>query len=109
MKIQQELIKIKPREESGSKNARKYNYQKNLSLFLLLKFYEKNEGYVFLFDYHDDLIILDSCIKPENMDFFQIKSKDAGNWIVNALTKASQNKLSISGKDKGGKEMMNLE
>ncbi len=98
MKIQHELIEIKPREQSGSKTARKYNFQKNLSLFLLLKFHEKNDDYVFLFDYHDDLIILDSSINPKNMDFYQIKSKDSGNWTVNTLTKSSQNKLSISGK-----------
>lgn len=98
MKLKQELVRIKPREESGSQTSRKYDYQKNLSLFLLLKFHEKNEDYVFLFDYHDDLIILDSSIDPKNMDFYQIKSKDSGNWTVNALTQASQNKLSICGK-----------
>ena len=98
MKLEKEILELKPREESGSKTARKYNFQKNLSLFLLLSNHEKKDDYVFLFDFHDDLIILDSSVNPNKIDFYQIKSKDSGNWTEKLLTKSVNNKLSITGK-----------
>lgn len=98
MNLEQNILKIKPREESGSKTARKYTFQKDLSLFLLLSYHEKKEDYVFLFDFHDDLLILDSSSNPQKIDFFQIKSKDSGNWTINSLIKTEKDKLSILGK-----------
>lgn len=98
MNLEQEIINLKPREESGSKTARKYTFQKDLSLYLLLTLHEKNEDYVFLFDFHDDLIVLDSARNPKKIDFYQIKSKDSGNWTAKTLTKKDKDKLSISGK-----------
>lgn len=98
MNLEQEILKLKPREESGSKTARKYTFQKDLSLYLLLTVHEKSQDYVFLFDFHDDLVVLDSEKNPQKMDFYQIKSKDSGNWTVKALTKKEKDKLSITGK-----------
>jgi hypothetical protein len=98
MNIEQNILNLKPREESGSKTARKYSFQKDLSLFLLLTLHEKKDDYVFLFDFHEDLVILDSSSKPDKMDFFQIKSKDSKNWTIGNLTKSEKNKLSILGK-----------
>lgn len=98
MNLKKKIIKLKPREESGSKTARKYTFQKDLSLYLLLTIHEKREDYVFLFDFHDDLVVLDSENNPKKIDFYQIKSKDSGNWTVKALTKKEKDKLSITGK-----------
>lgn len=98
MKLEQEIINLKPREESGSKTARKYTFQKDLSLYLLLTVHEQSDDYVFLFDFHDDLVVLDSETNPKKIDFYQIKSKDSGNWTVKALTKKEKDKLSITGK-----------
>jgi hypothetical protein len=98
MNLEQNILNLKPREESGSKTARKFTFQKDLSLFLLLTLHEKKEDYVFLFDFHEDLVVLDSSSKPDKMDFFQIKSKDSGNWTISSLTKSEKNKLSILGK-----------
>lgn len=98
MNLEQNLITLKPREESGSKTARKYTFQKDLSLFLLLGMHEQRQDYVFLFDFHDDLVIVDSSINPQKLDFFQIKTKDSGNWTINSLIKTEKDKLSILGK-----------
>ncbi|WP_010134877.1 dsDNA nuclease domain-containing protein [Ochrovirga pacifica] len=99
MKLEKEIISLIPREESGSKTARKYIFQKNLSLYLLLSNHEKKDDYVFLFDFHDDLVVLDSSTNPDKIDFYQIKSKDFGNWTNTALTKKTKKEpLSISGK-----------
>lgn len=98
MNLEKNILNLKPREESGSKTARKYTFQKDLSLFLLLSQHEKKDDYVFLFDFHEDLVVLDSSTNPDRMDFYQIKSKDSGNWTINSLTKSKENKLSILGK-----------
>lgn len=98
MKLEHQLLKTKPREEAGSKTSRKYTFQKNLSLLLLIEQHDKREDYVFLFDFHDDLAILDSSKNPTLIDFYQIKSKDKGNWTITKLTKAENKKLSILGK-----------
>lgn len=98
MKLEYQILKLKPREESGSKTARKYMFQNDWSLFLLMRNHEKLDDYVYLFDFHEDLVVLDSSDKPKNIDFYQIKSKDSGNWTVGSLTKSESGKLSILGK-----------
>lgn len=98
MKFEDQIIKLKPREESGSKTARKYIFQNDWSLFLLMRNHDKTDDYVYLFDFHEDLIVLDSNDNPKNIDFYQIKSKDSGNWTVTGLTKSDSGKLSILGK-----------
>lgn len=99
MDLIKKLLNTKPREESGSKTARKFTFQQDLSLYLLLKMHDSKEDYVFLFDFHDDLMILNSSEKPQKIAFYQIKSKDSGNWTIHSLTKRkSDETLSILGK-----------
>jgi hypothetical protein len=98
MDLTHQILKIKPREESGSTTSRKYAYQYDLSLYMLLNQHDKLDDYIYLFDFHEDLVVLNSSIKPDKIDFYQIKSKDTGNWTINALTKAEKGKLSIIGK-----------
>ncbi len=98
MNLTQSILSSKPREESGSKTSRKYSFQYNLSLYLLLKKHEDTGDYVYLFDYHDDLMVLDSPDNPQNIDFYQIKSKDTGTWTINSLTDKKNGKSSIVGK-----------
>ena len=98
MSLIKKIVKSKPREESGSKTSRKYDFQKNLSLFLLMQGHSMRSDYVYLFDFFDDLVILDSETNPTLMDFYQFKSKDSGNWTTTELTRADKDKLSILGK-----------
>jgi hypothetical protein len=98
MTIEQKILKEKPREESGSKTSRKYQFQKDLSLYLLLKEHSIRDDYLFLFDFHEDLIISNSANALEDIECIQIKSQDRGNWTINALTKQPKGKKSIIGK-----------
>lgn len=99
MKLSDAMLKLKPREEAGSKTARKYAFQKDLSLFILMEKHFLLKDYVFLFDLHDDLLILDSSSEPSQIDFYQIKSKDGnGNWTINSLVQKKEFSLSILGK-----------
>jgi hypothetical protein len=96
--IDHKILTTKPREESGSKTSRKYAFQKDLSLYLLLEEHEKRSDYLFLFDFHEDLIISNSSTALKDLEFFQIKTKDSGNWTTAALTKREKDKNSILGK-----------
>lgn len=75
MEIQKGLLELKPREEVGSKTSSKYSFQHDLSLFILLENHDKLDDYVYLFDFHDDLVKLNSSVNPSAIDFFQIKTK----------------------------------
>ncbi|MEK6480910.1 dsDNA nuclease domain-containing protein [Catalinimonas sp. 4WD22] len=98
MNIDTKILSKKPREESGPKTSRKYQFQKDLSLFILLKEHSKRSDYLFLFDFHEDLIISNSSTTLKDLECFQIKSKDKGNWTIKALTKQPKGKNSILGK-----------
>lgn len=98
MNLIESILSSEPREESGSKTSRKYSFQHNLSLYLLLKKHNQANDYVYLFDYHDDLMVLDSSNDPNNIDFYQMKSKDTGTWNIGLLTKRDKKSYSILGK-----------
>lgn len=100
MTLKNLLISNTPREESGSDTARKYSFQNDVSLFLLIsRFHLDENNYVFLFDFHDDLAVLDNNENPSEIDFFQIKSKDRGNWTTaNLIKKEKKDNLSLVGK-----------
>ena len=98
MSIDTKILTEKPREESGSTTSRKYQFQKDLSLYILLKEHSIRNDYLFLFDFHEDLIISNSATTIKDLECIQIKSKDKGNWTINELAKGSKNKRSILGK-----------
>lgn len=104
MSIKQDFFKIKPRETSGSSTSSKYDYQKHWSLTELLEKHLTGSDYLFVFDYHDDLLVFDSEETPDKVAFYQIKTKDTGKcWMVSELIKSKTGKsseplLSIFGK-----------
>jgi len=63
---------------------------------------KKDLEYIFLFDYHEDIVILETERNPQKINFYQVKGKDSGNWTISELTKSPGNKnailLSILGK-----------
>lgn len=61
---------------------------------MLLEYHEKGDDYLFVFDYHDDLVILNSEASPTKYSFFQIKAKEKGYWQLNALVKPRKGKES---------------
>lgn len=67
---------------------------------MLLEYHASAADYLFVFDYHDDLVILDSEVSPAKYSFFQIKTKDKGNWTLNKILKRDKTKKeqSILGK-----------
>ena len=44
------------------------------------------------FEYHEDIIIFNSSSKPNHIDFFQIKTKNKGNFTLNEILKKKKTK-----------------
>jgi len=90
--------KIPPRENSGSRSANRFDYQKNWSLCELLSLHSKNDDYLMVFEHHEDVVVFDSESFPTTAVFYQVKTKNPGNWTVNALSKEDKNGQSIISK-----------
>lgn len=102
MKVIEELVSKSPLEVAGSRSAARFNYQKNWALSHLLKKHNKGEKYVFAFEFHDDIIILNNEVNPSQITFVQVKTSRGKNWTIHRLTKRpsgkQKEKMSILGK-----------
>ncbi|RII26761.1 MAG: hypothetical protein CXR31_10160 [Geobacter sp.] len=101
MSLKKKFFETKP---SGSSTSSKYDYQKNWSLAELLERHLTGSDYLFVFDFHDDLLVFDAEEDPQKVAFYQVKTKDTGKlWKLNDLIKSKTSKttepvLSIFGK-----------
>lgn len=94
MSLKESFTNIPPREKSGSTTSDRYDYQKNWSLMTLLEHHLSGCDYLFVFDFHEDMLVFDSEENPEKIAFYQVKTNDTGkNWTLPNL---------ISGKKKKG-------
>lgn len=98
MSLRNAIISERPRETSGSKSANRFDFQKDWAICKAIDLQLAEQNYVLILDFHDDILIIDSDIDPQNLEFYQVKSKKKGNWTVPQLTKAEKDKLSIMGK-----------
>ena len=81
------LASTAQREDSGAQTNSRYHYQALCGLVLVLERHNLDGDYAMVFEYHDDIALFDNHTAPENVQFYQVKSKSAGNWTVSALTK----------------------
>ncbi|WP_439873331.1 dsDNA nuclease domain-containing protein (plasmid) [Bacillus mycoides] len=88
------IFSTKPPENSGSRSANRFSFQKNWALIKILELHKDKLDYSIVLDYHDDVLVLDSETNPEKIDFYQIKTKSTGksNWTIAALSKFSEGK-----------------
>ncbi len=82
------IVAKKPRENAGPLAANRFAYQLDWGLKKLLELEESNQPYTIIFDYQDDIIVLDSDVDPSYIDFYQVKTNaSAGGWSKAQLTK----------------------
>ena len=91
------------REKGGSIAANRTDYQQSWAFCLLLTLHENRNDYAVLLDFHDDVVVLDSATDAQEMDFYQVKSQETGNWTITQLLRCPKKKsgdlgLSICGK-----------
>lgn len=93
------FISKKPREQSGSRSANRFDYQLSWAFCLLLDLEKGNGDYLVVLDYHDDVVVFDSESSPTSADFYQVKSDTRNKWTMTRLLDlAKGSKLSILGK-----------
>ncbi|MCC3704332.1 dsDNA nuclease domain-containing protein [Rouxiella badensis] len=88
-----------PQDERGGEIAiRGFEYQRCWAIDELLNRHKNNETYVFIPEYHDDILILDSSTSPNKAIFAQVKTRDS-HWTITPLLKAEKDgKLSFISK-----------
>ena len=85
------IVAKKPRENAGSLAANRFAYQLDWGLKKLLELEESSDPYTIIFDYQDDILVLDSDADPNYIDFYQVKTNAAaGGWKLGQLTKVFQ-------------------
>jgi len=82
-----QIVQVRPREISGSSSSNRSDYQQSWAFCLLLKLHRTGQDYLVLFDYHDDVVVLDSSSNPTTVDFYQVKTKKSGHWTATLLLK----------------------
>jgi hypothetical protein len=97
------IVATPRREKGGSIAANRTDYQQSWAFCLLLVLHEKPNDYAVLLDFHDDVVVLDSSGEAKEMEFYQVKSKETGNWTITQLLKCPKKEkgqpgLSICGK-----------
>ncbi|WP_178377057.1 DUF4297 domain-containing protein [Chryseolinea serpens] len=102
MTLKVTLNSNKPRDRGGSTNSNRTGFQLTWALCKLLELHKGGEDYVMIFDYHDDIAIVDSASNPSAIEFYQIKTKDPGTWSLSDLLRSRKSKkknlLSIIGR-----------
>lgn len=89
--VLEELVKQTPDDNTGSMVSNRFGYQKNWPIYKLLELESLGRDYMIVMDYHEDVIILDSSTKVENIDFYQLKTKSGDYWRLGELTKSNVN------------------
>lgn len=85
MSLKDLIVQKKPREISGPRSANRFDFQKSWALCRLLELHQTGKDYLIVFDYHDDVLVLNSSTNPDRIDFYQIKTKQSGHWTRTAL------------------------
>lgn len=89
------IVAKKPRENAGSLAANRFAYQLDWGLKKLLELEESNLPYTIIFDYQDDILVLDSDEDPQFIDFYQVKTNTAAaGWKKNQLYQVIKKKES---------------
>lgn len=98
MNLADALIHVSQDERGGEIAIRGFEYQRCWAIDELLNRHKKNELYVFIPEYHDDILILNSSVSPTMATFAQVKTRDT-HWTLTPLIKSdSDGKLSYLSK-----------
>lgn len=81
------MTKIAPRERSGSQTAARYDFQANFGIMKVVDLREAKQDFRIIFDIFDDIMVLDSAAAPTQARFYQLKSKDPGDWTISDICK----------------------
>jgi hypothetical protein len=91
------LVSEPQREKSGETGYERFDYQALWGLALIFEHHGSTEDYAIAFEFHDDIVLLDSASSPTRARFFQVKTKDKGHWTLSDLYRRKARKDDSSG------------
>lgn len=92
MALSDALIAVNQAERGGENALRGFVYQASWGINYLLEKQKEKSSYLFLFEYHDDILVLDSSNSPTSAEFIQVKTKKDGKWTLPAIVNATRAK-----------------
>lgn len=90
--IKDALLTVPQREEGGRTAYDRFDYQTAWGLSRLLELHEAGENYAVAFEFHDDIVSLDDADEPSSATFYQVKTKETGNWSFAKITMRTSSK-----------------
>ncbi len=81
------VASVKPREKSGAHTMARYGFQVHASILKILDLHRARADYRAVFDHFDDLMVFNKSDLPDEVGFFQIKSKNTGTWTLKEMIK----------------------
>ncbi|MCC7406418.1 MAG: DUF4297 domain-containing protein [Bdellovibrionales bacterium] len=81
-----------PQVRAGSRSNNRFSFQEAWSLDRLLDQHGSMQDYLAVFDFHEDFVIFEDTVAFKAASFFQIKTKDSGQWRISDLTNKGRSK-----------------
>lgn len=85
MSLAKKLVELPQREHAGSIAQQRFDYQAHWGLALIFSHHATGEDYAIAFEFHDDVLLLDSAQEPASVKFYQVKTKAKGHWTLGDL------------------------
>ncbi len=105
MSLTNKLANEPLREISGSLTQARFDFQTYWGLALICKQHLSDENYAVLFEFHDDIVLLDDSITPTVADFFQVKTKSSkALWSLSDLKFRKKRSLKAGSGNEVGSE-----
>lgn len=79
------LMKLSQRETGGIVGSDRYDYQKDWGLCKILELHATGLNYVVLFEFHEDIAVLNDPAQPTRVAFYQVKTDSKKKWTVQRL------------------------
>jgi hypothetical protein len=87
MSFAEKLVQTPRREKSGETGYERYDYQASWGLALIFESHSELDDYAIAFEFHDDIVRLNSSSAPTRACFYQVKTKLSGHWTLTDLGK----------------------
>lgn len=92
MTFAEKLISTPQYENAGARTSERYEYQALWGLSLIFEHHSKEPDFAVAFEFHDDVLLLDSSTQPTSARFYQVKTRTKGEWRLGDLAKRKKGK-----------------
>ncbi|NKJ72680.1 DUF4297 domain-containing protein [Rhizobium leguminosarum bv. viciae] len=94
MDIIEHLLKEPQREKGGKLAVERFEYQAAWGLSRILDLYKSGADFAVAFEFHDDVLELDSMASPTKITFYQVKTQASGSWTLSKISASTGGKSS---------------